>query len=175
MVIIRFDHLNQRLGQVLFPVDDDIRLFTRSTDSSRHPRRRADTVQVAEFMPHDQNLVRIFNQLRQRICNHTGFDLGPLFNTFGNAAVKFIQRASLDRRLVAAAPQRHIQCLTCRSFAFSKRLFSPTDTDGQGDRQAARLNFSDIIQNRKTTLYDLFQMLFLNHHQELFAVVPFDK
>ena len=126
-------------------------------------------------MAHNEHLIGVRNQLGEGVCDHAGFDLGALFNALGDAAVKFIEGAGLDRGLIAASSERHIQRLAGGDFAFSQRLFSAADTDRKGDRKAARLDLPDVVQNREPALDDLFQMLLFNDHQKLFAIVALDE
>ena len=96
-----------RLGDIVLHVDDDLRLFAALARNAADARRRADGVHVGVLVSHDEDLACVGNELAEGIGHHAGFDLCALFGGFRLAAVELEVEAVAHDDLVAAARERH--------------------------------------------------------------------
>ena len=82
-------------------------------------------------MPHNQHVIGVANQLFHSGRDHARADFGAFFHAFGNPAEKAVSfLIAFQHRLVAAAPERHVERLACVIFGIGQ-IFAPTDTDGK--------------------------------------------
>ena len=112
-------------------------------------------------MPHDENMVARFNVVGKRRGNNARAHLVALFNTLGEAAEKLVCTVLLvDGHLVAAAAERHFQCLTGMQFAFRRRYARAADTDGDRGRHVIlTLHGAHAVQNGKALRFGFFNVL----------------
>ena len=106
-------------------------------------------------MSHNQDIGTGVEQLAQRCGNDTGLYLGTLLDTLGNAAIELVTVLVLDRSLVAASSQCHIQRLTCKFLCLEQALGIPAHTNGEGCRHLiVCVNFTHSIQNGKSLFHN---------------------
>ena len=96
-----------RLGNIILHVDDDLRLFAALARNAADARRRADGVHVGVLVSHDKDLACVGNELTEGVRHHAGFDLCAFFGGFRLAAVELEVEAVAHDDLIAAARERH--------------------------------------------------------------------
>ena len=129
--------------------------------SRPHADRRAHGVKVGVRVPHDENMVARFNLVGKRRGNNARAHLVALFNTLGEAAEELVCTVLLvDGHLVAAAAERHFQCLTGMQFAFRRRYARAADADGDRGRYVIfTLHGAHAVQNGKALRFGFFNVL----------------
>ena len=78
--------LQQALGGVVLPVDDDLGLHAALSGHAAHAHRRAHRVQIGKAVAHGQHPGGVPHELGQGTGHDPGLDLGALFHFHAPAA-----------------------------------------------------------------------------------------
>ena len=156
----RFFHiLNQLIRQTILLIYDNGNGLFHHINCSSQSAGRTNCIQIAKPMPHQENLICIFNQFLQCGCNRTNFCLRLLFYAFRRSAKKAKTIFCLNSCLVTAPSQRHIQRLMSKFFALFEGICSKSNANRKRNMNSAiDQNFSGIVQNLE---------LFLHHHPQV--------
>ena len=155
---------NQLFCQTIFPVDHYICRFVHHVNGACQTAGRTNCIQVSESMPHQKDLIGVFNQLLQRNGNGTNLCFGFLFNSLGSAAKEAKTIFCFNRSLIAASSECHIKRLPGKFFTFCQGGRSKSHTNGKGHMNAVvDTDASCFIQNLELLAHNGMQMAGLHH------------
>ena len=69
---MRLDDINEVGGEVFIPVNDDVNILAEELYGSGETARSADRIKVAESVPHDEDVVRMADNVFHSVCDDTG-------------------------------------------------------------------------------------------------------
>ena len=154
---------HHRLNGRIDAVDDDSGLFIKRSGYPVDPDGRAEGVDIANFVTHNQQFVFCIHQFPHCMRFDAGFNTGRLLKLLGFSAVIADSRSVLDYSLIAAPAQSHVNggsgIFVVRYIAGSVH----THTDAERNRHLVPdINSLNIFQKRKTVLLNLFRILLLD-------------
>ena len=97
------ESLQQRACQSGVAVDGDGRRDAADLADAQHTDGRADGIQVAHAVAHNDDAVTLFDKVAQGVGDDTAAHMTALFDTVGDTSVEFKAVYGLDSRLVAAS------------------------------------------------------------------------
>ena len=124
---------------------DDCRHIADLADA-QHALGRADGVQVAHPVTHDDHMVSLFDELDQLVGHDAAAHLAALFHAVADTAVEGKAVRGHLGGLVAAAPLRHIQRLNGHVLSLPQGLGPASDADGDGEVHAG-VEGADLVQH----------------------------
>ena len=120
---------NKRLCRAFLGIGNYERTLSVFACKAAYADRAADTVHVAEFMPHNEDTRGILYQRFKRICHNTRADLVARLHFSGLAADKVKAEFIFYYRLVAAARERHFNGKGCKLERFAEICAVSADAD----------------------------------------------
>ena len=160
-------HIDSGAGKVAVFIEDDIRVDAESAGYRRHADCRAESVHIRERMTHYHHAVARADKTRKRRSRDAGLEFCDLFDALGNAAEELILVLRLDRRLVSAASERHIERLLGGLFAIGYGD-TGTDTYGEGQTEYSFFIFilAYLVENAETVDAHLLEHIALGDYHE---------
>ena len=112
VLILRFAayHIYKRGRGAVLRIRNYGGVYAELPRKAAYADRRADAVQIAEAVTHDEHLGGVLYKLGEGVCHNAGLDLGALFYLEAAAAVELEAHLILDNGLVAAAGKRKLPC-----------------------------------------------------------------
>ena len=118
-------------------------------------------------MPHDHDARGILDQLLDGTGHDARLGAGLLLHALGHAAEESEAALRLDRGLVAAAAECHIQALCREGLALLEGRGAVADTDGEGHAVLlVHMDRAGVIQDLELADHQLLHMLLLEDGQE---------
>ena len=169
VALARFiEQLDQLAGQRGAAAYRDDRGHAAHLADAQHADGRADGVQVAHAVAHDQHAVALADLVLQSVCNDAATHMAALFDAVGDAAEKFETVDGLDGGLIAAAAQRDIDALAGHVLALGQRFAAMAYADGNGQHTAG-MQRADLVQDVEAVLDHAADVPLL-HHRDVAAV-----
>ena len=117
-------------------------------------------------MAHDEHMAGLPDQFHQGVAGNAGADLAPAVCLLGAAAEEGKVQTVFDNCLVTAAAQGHLDGKGSKIVTFFKISAVNTQAEGNGGRQAGRVDhLMDILQQGELLLLGMLQMPLFKHQQ----------
>ena len=158
--------IHQRIGETFFLIQNNLDMLVHTITGSRKTNAGTHRIQIREFMPHNQHIVAVFNQLPHSGSQNPAAHLGPFLNSLRDSAVKLKILSGFYRNLIAAASQSHLQGLTGIRLVLFQAVGSHTCANRKRNRHP--LGGKDIfrfIQDWKTLLNHSVKIALFQHNQ----------
>ena len=123
--------VDQAARQRGVPLHGDHRRDVADLADAQHTLSRADSVQIAHAVAHDDHMVRFLDEFDQLVGHDAAAHLAALFYAMAHAAGKGKAVRRHLGGLITAAPLRHVQCLHGHVLRFPQGLGPTADADGQ--------------------------------------------
>lgn len=143
------------------PHSDHCRHIADLADA-QHALRSANGIQIAHPVPHDDHMIRLFDQRNQLIGHQAAAHLAAFFHAVADAAIEGKAIRGHLRRLVTAAALGHIQSLHRHILGFPQGLGPAAYANGHGEVDAG-VQRTDLVQHIIAFLGVLLQIALLHH------------
>ena len=132
-------NLDELVDAVVHIAQDDVHGLLEVERHLRHADRRTEAVEVLVVVTHDEDLVRVLDDLAHGVGDDARLDARMLLDRLRLAAEELVLAAHAHGDLVAAAPEREVKpCLRLPAKLLHRLLLGDGKPHGQRQRQAVR-------------------------------------